>query len=49
MDRDVTRRDLADGLRADGLSTVPGGVFDTFPCTAYAQNVGLAGVRSRAA
>ncbi|MFD1657699.1 nucleobase:cation symporter-2 family protein [Streptomyces caeni] len=43
-------RSLADGLRADGLSTVLGGVFNTFPYTAYAQNVGLVGmtrVRSR--
>ncbi|GHH06188.1 nucleobase:cation symporter-2 family protein [Streptomyces rubradiris] len=43
-------RTLADGLRADGLSTVLGGVFNTFPYTAYAQNVGLVGmtrVRSR--
>ncbi|MFF3562805.1 nucleobase:cation symporter-2 family protein [Streptomyces sp. NPDC002574] len=41
---------LADGLRADGVSTVLGGVFNTFPYTAYAQNVGLVGltrVRSR--
>ncbi|MEV6315776.1 nucleobase:cation symporter-2 family protein [Streptomyces sp. NPDC051776] len=41
---------LADGLRADGFSTVLGGVFNTFPYTAYAQNVGLVGmtrVRSR--
>ncbi|GAA2018933.1 nucleobase:cation symporter-2 family protein [Nakamurella flavida] len=41
---------LADGLRADGLSTVLGGVFNTFPYTAFAQNVGLVsitGVRSR--
>lgn len=50
VERDVTPRDLADGLRADGLSTVLGGVFNTFPYTAYAQNVGLVGltgVRSR--
>ncbi|MET8826919.1 nucleobase:cation symporter-2 family protein [Streptomyces sp. NPDC004610] len=48
--RRVERRSLADGLRADGLSTVLGGVFNTFPYTAYAQNVGLVGmtrVRSR--
>ncbi|TKA03115.1 nucleobase:cation symporter-2 family protein [Actinacidiphila oryziradicis] len=41
---------LADGLRADGVSTVLGGVFNTFPYTAFAQNVGLVGltqVRSR--
>ncbi|WP_330237059.1 nucleobase:cation symporter-2 family protein [Streptomyces sp. NBC_00566] len=48
--RRVEPRSLADGLRADGLSTVLGGVFNTFPYTAYAQNVGLVGmtrVRSR--
>ncbi|MGW2488442.1 nucleobase:cation symporter-2 family protein [Streptomyces sp. NPDC001606] len=49
-ERPVEPRSLADGLRADGLSTVLGGVFNTFPYTAYAQNVGLVGmtrVRSR--
>ncbi|NBM14622.1 nucleobase:cation symporter-2 family protein [Streptomyces sp. GC420] len=49
-DRRVDARMLADGLRADGLSTMLGGVFNTFPYTAYAQNVGLVGmtrVRSR--
>ncbi|MGV9426942.1 nucleobase:cation symporter-2 family protein [Streptomyces sp. NPDC003656] len=48
--RRIQSRSLADGLRADGLSTVLGGVFNTFPYTAYAQNVGLVGmtrVRSR--
>jgi uric acid transporter len=41
---------LARGLRADGLSTVLGGVLNAFPYTAYAQNVGLLAlsrVRSR--
>ena len=50
VDLHVTPRRLADGLRADGLSTVLGGVFNTFPYTAFAQNVGLVsitGVRSR--
>lgn len=50
VDKPVTRRQLADGLRADGLGTVLGGVFNTFPYTAFAQNVGLVsltGVRSR--
>ncbi|WP_320776573.1 nucleobase:cation symporter-2 family protein [Streptomyces sp. CRN 30] len=48
--RPAEPRSLADGLRADGLSTVLGGVFNTFPYTAFAQNVGLVGmtrVRSR--
>nr|WP_308469923.1 nucleobase:cation symporter-2 family protein [Kineococcus rubinsiae] len=50
VERPVTRRAVADGMRADGLSTVLGGVFNTFPYTAFAQNVGLvsmSGVRSR--
>ncbi|ORT61157.1 nucleobase:cation symporter-2 family protein [Streptomyces sp. CB03238] len=49
-DSKIEPRRLADGLRADGLSTMLGGVFNTFPYTAYAQNVGLVGmtrVRSR--
>jgi len=48
--RPVTKQRLGDGLRADGLSTLLGGVFNTFPYTAFAQNVGLVsltGVGSR--
>lgn len=50
VDRPVARRQVADGLRADGLSTMLGGFFNTFPYTAFAQNVGLVsltGVKSR--
>ncbi|TGO05554.1 nucleobase:cation symporter-2 family protein [Serinibacter arcticus] len=50
VEKPVTPRSLADGLRADGLGTVLGGIFNTFPYTAFAQNVGLVsltGVRSR--
>ncbi|WP_240760847.1 nucleobase:cation symporter-2 family protein [Mycolicibacterium sp. CR10] len=50
VDEKITPRKLADGLRADGLGTVIGGVFNTFPYTAFAQNVGLVaitGVRTR--
>ncbi len=50
VDREVSPRALSDGLRADGLSTMLGGIFNTFPYTAFAQNVGLVGltgVRSR--
>lgn len=35
---------LARGLRADGLGTLIGGVFNTFPYTSFSQNVGLVGV-----
>ena len=50
VDKHVSPRQLADGLRADGLSTMLGGIFNTFPYTAFAQNVGLVsltGVKSR--
>ncbi len=36
--------DLTRGLRADGLGTIIGGVFNTFPYTSFSQNVGLVGV-----
>ncbi|MEH3119998.1 MAG: nucleobase:cation symporter-2 family protein [Methylorubrum populi] len=35
---------LTRGLRADGLGTLLGGVFNTFPYTSFSQNVGLVGV-----
>jgi len=35
---------LTRGLRADGLGTLIGGVFNTFPYTSFSQNVGLVGV-----
>lgn len=41
---------LTRGLRADGLGTMIGGIFNTFPYTSFSQNVGLVtvtGVRSR--
>jgi NCS2 family nucleobase:cation symporter-2 len=43
-ERDVSARTLSDGLRADAASTVLAGVFNTFPHTAFAQNVGLVGL-----
>ncbi|MBC2682348.1 nucleobase:cation symporter-2 family protein [Corynebacterium anserum] len=39
--RRANKRILSDGLRADGLSTMLGGIFNTFPYAAFAQNVGL--------
>lgn len=44
VDRPVTQDDLTRGLRADGISTMLGGVLNAFPYTAYAQNVGLVGL-----
>ncbi len=37
-------RDLSAGLRTDGLGTLIGGIFNTFPYTSFSQNVGLVGV-----
>ncbi len=42
--RPIGPAELTRGLRADGLGTVIGGVFNTFPYTSYSQNVGLVGV-----
>lgn len=49
-ERQVGQADLARGLRTDGLGTLIGGIFNTFPYTSFSQNVGLVavtGVRSR--
>jgi xanthine permease len=42
--RKVSQDDLTRGLRADGLGTLIGGIFNTFPYTSFSQNVGLIGV-----
>ncbi len=43
-DRKVTPAMMSAGLRTDGLGTLIGGVFNTFPYTSFSQNVGLVGV-----
>lgn len=42
--RKIDQRQLAAGLRVDGLGTLIGGIFNTFPYTSFSQNVGLVGV-----
>jgi xanthine/uracil permease len=42
--RPLNRREITAGLRTDGLGTLIGGVFNTFPYTSFSQNVGLVGV-----
>jgi len=42
--KEVGQVDLARGLRTDGLGTVLGGIFNTFPYTSFSQNVGLVGI-----
>jgi NCS2 family nucleobase:cation symporter-2 len=48
--KSIDREALSRGLRADGVGTLLGGIFNTFPYTSFSQNVGLVsvtGVRSR--
>lgn len=40
----VSQPMLSAGLRTDGLGTLIGGIFNTFPYTSFSQNVGLVGV-----
>ncbi|WP_246632567.1 2-oxo-4-hydroxy-4-carboxy-5-ureidoimidazoline decarboxylase [Pseudonocardia nigra] len=41
VDKRVGREDISRALRADGLATTIGGVFNSFPYTCFAENVGL--------
>ena len=43
-EKKLDQQALSAGLRMDGLGTVIGGVFNTFPYTSFSQNVGLVGV-----
>jgi NCS2 family nucleobase:cation symporter-2 len=40
----IESADMSRGLRTDGLGTLIGGLFNTFPYTSFSQNVGLVGV-----
>jgi xanthine permease len=44
VDKDLTPNDLARGLATDGLSGLLAGFMNSFPDTAYAENVGLIGM-----
>jgi len=43
-ERRIEQTDLTRGLLTDGLGTMVGGIFNTFPYTSFSQNVGLVGV-----
>lgn len=43
-ERPISQKELTAGLRTDGLGTLIGGIFNTFPYTSFSQNVGLVGV-----
>jgi uric acid transporter len=42
--RKVDQAAITRGLRADGVGTILGGIFNTFPYTSFSQSVGLVGV-----
>jgi len=44
VEKPITTDDLTRCLRADGFSTMLGGILNSFPYTAFAQNVGLVGL-----
>ncbi len=37
----IGEKELVKGFRAEGLATIVGGVFNSFPYTTFAQNIGL--------
>ena len=43
-ERRIGPAELGRGLATDGLGTIIGGVFNTFPYTSFSQNVGLVGM-----
>lgn len=49
-EKEVSEEDLSKGYRAEGIATILGGLFNSFPYTAFSQNVGvlqLSGVKSK--
>ena len=42
--KSIDQSKLTAGLRVDGIGTMIGGLFNTFPYTSFSQNVGLVGV-----
>ncbi|MGH2945633.1 MAG: 2-oxo-4-hydroxy-4-carboxy-5-ureidoimidazoline decarboxylase [Solirubrobacteraceae bacterium] len=41
VDKPIRRNDIARAIRGDGLATTLGGILNSFPYTAFAENVGL--------
>ncbi|MBY6947594.1 nucleobase:cation symporter-2 family protein [Clostridium botulinum] len=39
--KNLTEKDIVKGLRAEGLATILGGIFNSFPYTTFNQNLGL--------
>jgi len=41
VDKELTEKDIVRGMRAEGLATALGGIFNAFPYTTFNQNLGL--------
>jgi xanthine permease len=41
VEKAINQEDIARALRADGLSTLLGGILNSFPYTCFAENIGL--------
>ena len=39
--KDIGEKEIVRGMRAEGLATVIGGIFNSFPYTTFSQNIGL--------
>jgi xanthine permease len=40
-DKEITEKDIVKGIRAEGIATILGGIFNSFPYTTFNQNLGL--------
>jgi xanthine permease len=40
-DKELTDKDIVKGIRAEGIATILGGIFNSFPYTTFNQNLGL--------
>ncbi len=40
-EKEITQKDIVRGIRAEGIATILGGIFNSFPYTTFNQNLGL--------
>jgi xanthine permease len=40
-EKDITEKDIVRGIRAEGIASILGGIFNSFPYTTFNQNLGL--------
>lgn len=40
-EKDLTEKDIVRGIRAEGIASILGGIFNSFPYTTFNQNLGL--------